>query len=173
MTYTVTEIIDAIAGDLRPVVAAAALALANEELGGLGSALGPNGYTEWLYKKPNTLQAENAPWLAIFSPSSRHELISTMEGRGEYMDNDEVVVEFAVSIGQTADMGGQGAPAIARAAIEAAIPILERLRTYASGLPAPFTDQVVGTLRQTDRGDERSFAFVQSWTLIVNSTGAQ
>lgn len=156
VSFDLNTIVDAIAVDLAPIAKAA--------------TPGPKGYTDWRYLEPELLTLDSAPWLAIYSPTSSYQLIATFD---DYQDDDQIVIEWAVPIGQTAEDGGAGAPAVAKAAIDQAAPLLAQLRTYAQGLPTPFTDQVVGTLSRSQRMSDRALVFAQQWTLVVTSLGAE
>ena len=157
MSYTIADIVDAIANDLAPIAKAAMPAAGND-------------YLDWRHASPDMLNPEQAPWLAVFSPNSVHTLIATI---GEYQDDDDITIEWAVSLTADIEQGGALNPEIVRAAQVQAAPILERLRCYADGLPTPFTNQVVGTLTRTNREDAQALVYRQSWTLTVTSMGAE
>jgi hypothetical protein len=60
---------------------------------------------------------------------------------------------------------------VVRAAELAGHPILEQLRTYASGLPTPFDNQFLATLISSSRDTDTAMVFSQAWTLGINRPG--
>jgi hypothetical protein len=148
---TVVDFCDAIAEDLALIAAGIA---------GL--------YLDWRYAPLAVgLSASNAPWLAVYAPSSTHTLVDTTD----FMDDDNVEVQWAVSVaGDVED--GSGTPALVRAAIVAAVPLREQLKTYAQGLPG-LGNQVLGTLLSSARSTSEGMVFAQTWRLTVNSTGVE
>lgn len=157
MSYTIADIVDAIADDLAPIAKKASPGANNQ-------------YTDWRHASPDMLGPEQAPWLAVYSASTLHTLIATIS---QYQDEDDITIEWAVSLTPDVEQGGVLNPDIVKAAQLQAAPFLERIRTYAEGLPAPFTNQVLGTLTRTTRDDTRALVYRQVWTLTVNSMGAE
>lgn len=152
--YTVIDIVNAIADDLEP----------------MAKRIAPKGFKLWKHRPPDLLTADNAPWLGIWSPQTRHQLISTM---GDYKDDDLVEIEWAISIADFTEQGGEGSEKVITDAMEALLPIVERLKAYSQGLPRPFTNQVLGTLQNSARETDKAMVWSQSWVLTVSSLGAE
>lgn len=134
-----------------------------DDLADLALAIDPD-YVDWRYMHPDVLQAEHTPWLAVYPPATNHTLVATPD---QYFDDDTIIVEWAVSIASD-DQGGPDTPALVRAAILAAAPILDRLKTYASGLPG-LDNQTVGTLVGTTRLTDVGLVWRQTSTLVINT----
>lgn len=147
MSLTVAELCDLIADDLADIARSI-----------------DSGYLDWRYMQPDILQAEHAPWLAVFPPSTTHNLVATPD---QFFDDDTIIVEWAASI-VTDEQGGPDTPALVKAAIAAATPILDRLKSYASGLPG-LDNQTVATLASTARATNLALVWRQTSTLVVNT----
>jgi hypothetical protein len=134
-----------------------------EDLADIAGAIDPD-YMDWRYMHPDVLQAEHAPWLAVYPPATTHTLVATPD---QFFDDDEITIEWAVSIASD-DQGGGDTPALIRDAIFAAAPFLDRLKSYASGLPG-LGNQLVGTLASTARATDVGVVWRQTSRLIVNT----
>jgi hypothetical protein len=134
-----------------------------DDLADIARAIAPD-YMDWRHMHPDVLQAENAPWLAVYSPATTHLLVATP---GQFFDDDEITIEWAVSIASD-DQGGVDTPAVVRDAILAAAPFLDRLKSYAEGLPG-LGNQLVGTLASTARATDVGLVWRQTSRLVVNT----
>lgn len=154
---TIADFVDAVADDLVQIATDLA---------------GAANYTDWRHSPPDFLMADSAPWLAVWSPETVHDLEGTIGGRGDFTDSDTLAIQWGISIGQYAEQGGAGRDSPVRDAIVGLVPLVERLRTYTSGLPG-FTNQVLGTLTRTDRSVDRGFAWTATYELTITSVGAE
>jgi hypothetical protein len=152
MSLTVVDLVDSIAGDLASIAV---------ELAGAS-------YTDWRYVAPDALTVERAPWLAVYPAVTNHRLIATPD---QYEDEDSIEIEWAVSIADGAEAGQPQLPVQIRPTVIAATAIVDRLRTYADGLPG-LTNQIVGTLVSTSRPTALDLVWRQVSILEVSQLGA-
>jgi hypothetical protein len=134
-----------------------------DDLADIARAIDPD-YLDWRYMHPDVLSAENAPWLAVYPPATTHTLLATPD---QYFDDDEITIDWAVSIASD-DQAGPDTPALVRTAIIAAAPFLDRLKSYADGLPG-LGNQLIGTLASTTRLTDVGLVWRQTSRLVVNT----
>lgn len=102
---------------------------------------------DWRHASPDGLTAENAPWLAVWIPTTSYELLGTETGGVVYEDRDTVTIEWAEAIDDVESLTqGEDRSNVAR--MRRARAIVDRLRTYASAIPG-LTQTVEGTLVST------------------------
>lgn len=134
-----------------------------DDLAGLARAI-DDTFLDWRYVRPDMLEATHAPWLAVYSPQTTHSLVATPD---EYVDELEVTVEWAVSIADEAETVNAGAPDIVRQAVADLEPLMDRLRSYASGIPG-LDNQTVATMAITTRDATIGLVWRQTVRLNVS-----
>ena len=89
----------------------------------------------WRFHEPAHLSADDAPYLAVYARSSPHALVATLN---YYTVGHAVRVDYAVNA--VAAQEGGGDEDMAETALNDAQSVVDRLQSYASGLPSPAGD---------------------------------